>query len=166
VKHEPRGARGKRGAVLAISLMLMMTMTLLAVSTMRTATLELMMVGNAEHREIAFQAAQTGLAVAIGLLDDNELALVAEEGWSKKNAVTSTPADTGHSFTTSLRYLYRGDPPPEHGAAGQKALYFEIDATGWDRGRNTRAVQTQGFWVFEDGSRPVNLTYWFPGPGP
>lgn len=164
MRHEPGDGRRERGAVLAISLMLMTIMTLLAISTMRTATLELMMTGHAEYKEKAFQAAQTGLAVAISLLNDDQLPLVAAEGWKSKDAVTGVTDDSGNSYSAGVRYLYRGDPPPGTSPEGRKALYFEIEVTGRTRARNARSVQTQGFWILENAVRPINLTYWFPNP--
>jgi type IV pilus assembly protein PilX len=44
-----------------MSLIILMVMTLLAISTMGAATLEEKMAGNANDRAIAFQAAETGL---------------------------------------------------------------------------------------------------------
>jgi type IV pilus assembly protein PilX len=54
--------RRQRGAALVVGLVLLLVLTLLAVSTMRTASLELLMAGNAQFRENAFRLAEASLA--------------------------------------------------------------------------------------------------------
>ncbi len=54
------------GAVLVIGLVLLTVITVLAVSGMNTATTELAMARNHQSSENAFQAAEAGLAVALG----------------------------------------------------------------------------------------------------
>ena len=61
-----RQKRQQRGAALVVGLVLLLVLTLLAVSTMRTASLELLMAGNAQYRENAFRLAEAGIADAIG----------------------------------------------------------------------------------------------------
>ena len=51
----------QRGAVLIISLVLLMVLTILAISTMRTASLGLLMAGNNQYRQNAWQLAQAGI---------------------------------------------------------------------------------------------------------
>ena len=57
--------RGQRGAALVIGLLLLLILTILAVSGMTTATLELQMAGNTQYKERAFQAAETGIEQAL-----------------------------------------------------------------------------------------------------
>ena len=59
VKHQ-------HGAALIIGLLLMVVITVLAVSGMNTATTELAMARNDQTYETAFQAAETGLETALG----------------------------------------------------------------------------------------------------
>lgn len=54
------------GAVLVIGLVLLTVITVLAVSGMNTATTELAMARNDQSSENAFQAAEAGLALALG----------------------------------------------------------------------------------------------------
>ena len=53
------------GAALFVGLVLLLVMTLVGVSGMNTATLELAMAGNAQAQQQAFQAAETGIDIAI-----------------------------------------------------------------------------------------------------
>jgi hypothetical protein len=55
----------QQGAVLVISLLLLVVITTLAISGMNTATTELAMARNDQNYEYAFQAAETGLEQAI-----------------------------------------------------------------------------------------------------
>ncbi len=55
----------QRGAALIVGLVLLMVVTILAVSGMSTATTELAIARNAQNYENAFQAAETGLEQAI-----------------------------------------------------------------------------------------------------
>lgn len=52
----------QRGAVLAVSLFIVLVLALLGVTAMNTATLENKMAGNAQSTTLAFQAAESGLA--------------------------------------------------------------------------------------------------------
>ncbi len=55
----------QQGAVLVISLLLLVVITTLAISGMNTATTELAMARNDQNYEFAFQAAETGLETAM-----------------------------------------------------------------------------------------------------
>jgi len=57
--------KSQRGAVLVVSLLLLVVITTLAVSGMNTATTELAMARNDQNYEFAFQAAETGLELAM-----------------------------------------------------------------------------------------------------
>ena len=55
----------QQGAALVVGLMLLVVITVLAISGMNTATTELALVRNDQASETAFQAAETGLATAL-----------------------------------------------------------------------------------------------------
>ena len=65
--------RGEAGAALVVGLILLLVLTLLAISGMTTASLELLMAGNAQYQERSFQAADAGIeqALASGIYDTN-----------------------------------------------------------------------------------------------
>ncbi len=62
--------RREQGAILVIGLILLLVMTVLGVSTMSTASLELNMAGNDQFAENAFQLAETGLDTVITALNN------------------------------------------------------------------------------------------------
>ena len=63
--RDPGPLRRQGGAALVIGLLLLLILTILAVSGMTTATLELQMAGNTQYKERAFQAAETGIEQAL-----------------------------------------------------------------------------------------------------
>jgi len=54
----------QKGAVLVVSLILLLVMTVLGVSNMKSSSLELRMASNNQSRQNAFQAAETALRIA------------------------------------------------------------------------------------------------------
>jgi len=65
MKEHRTGVR-ERGAVLILSLMILVLMTVFGISTMDTNILEEKMAGNMRDRNLAFQAAESALRVAEG----------------------------------------------------------------------------------------------------
>src|SRR5256886_16851308 len=59
------GGGGQRGAALVVALLLLLVITLLAVAGMNSAAVEYIMAGNEQHRQNAFQAAETGIEQTI-----------------------------------------------------------------------------------------------------
>ena len=64
----------QRGAALVVGMLLLLVLTLLAISGMNTASLELAMAGNMQYRENAFQAAESGVeqAMVLGAFNPND----------------------------------------------------------------------------------------------
>ena len=146
---QPRIKRQK-GAALVVGLVLMMVLTLLAVSTMRTATLELLMAGNAQYKEKAFQLAETGLRDAVNQLNQGTLSLGTTDGWQDIGALIGSVDDSGDDYTVDLRFVRAGDPPPSYSEGGEiTALYFEVTSTGRTVARNAKSIQTMGFWTIQ-----------------
>lgn len=140
----------QKGAALVVGLVLMMVLTLLAVSTMRTATLELLMAGNAQYKEKAFQLAETGLRDAVNQLNQGTLSLDTTDGWQDIGALIGSVDDSGDDYTVDLRFVRAGDPPPSYSEGGEiTALYFEVTSTGRTVARNAKSVQTMGFWTIQ-----------------
>ena len=86
--------RKQRGAALVVGLLLLVVITVLAISGMNTATTELAMARNDQAYEDAFQLAERGLADALsrGIYSTGGMAAVTQY-------VTS-----GESFTTDIQY--------------------------------------------------------------
>ena len=130
---------GQRGAVLVAALALLLVLTVLAASVMVTATLELTMTGNAQAAVLAFQAAETGIEVAIAGRFDTDLV----------TTYTGT-AGAGGSDAFSATVTCVGVSPLPDGmyseAVGARAIHFEIESTGTGP-RNAVAIHRQGVYV-------------------
>jgi type IV pilus assembly protein PilX len=59
--RSPLRYRQQRGAIMVVSLLLLLVMTVLALSASQTTTLQERMAGNARDSDLAFQAAEAGL---------------------------------------------------------------------------------------------------------
>jgi len=126
----------ERGAALVIGLILLLLLTLLAVSGMNSASLEFIMAGNEQYRANAFQAAEAGIeqSMALGLF--NPAAPQTLNG-------APTAADT---WTTSIQPQLGGTPQPAMWGNSWNSFstyHFEIQSIGTGV-RTSRAINTQG----------------------
>jgi len=140
----------QQGAALIVGLVLMTVLTLLAVSTMRTSTLELAMAGNAQYHEQATQMAESGIRDAISRIDNNEIDLDATDGWliNYSEVVLAPDVGTLGRYEVTISFKQSGTPPEGYDTK-TKALYFEIESTGLSAARNAKAAIRQGFWIPE-----------------
>jgi type IV pilus assembly protein PilX len=130
--------RRQRGAALIIGMMLLLVLTLLAISGMNAATMEFVMAGNEQYHANAFQAAEFGIAQAIATgnfdPDTPDPPFVG--------AVTGSPTDNfsavvGYQNKTpgALYYIYSANTVDTY--------HFEVQSTGTSV-RNARAINAQG----------------------
>lgn len=85
--HHIPGAHSQSGAALAISLIMLLLLTIIGVTAMQSTTLQERMAGNSRERSIAFQVAETALR-------DGEMALEA--------SILGTFVSTSSSSTNGL----------------------------------------------------------------
>jgi Tfp pilus assembly protein PilX len=73
-------SRAQAGVALVVGLILLVVLTVLALSTLRTATLGLLMAGNDQYRENAFQLAESGITARLrqATLDATQLDAAAD----------------------------------------------------------------------------------------
>lgn len=82
----------QRGAVLVISLILLLLLTILAITASNTASLQERMAGNAQEANVAFQAAESGLK--------NMTDAVADGGSPAADALLALTYSDGNGNTT------------------------------------------------------------------
>ena len=138
----------QNGAALVISLILLVVITVLAISGMTTATTELAMARNDQITENAFQAAETGLAVALGQGTFSTLA----------GAALTQSISTYESVTSQIGFE-DSTPVPDKAfslgaGSGIAAYHFLATATAESRrdpngatDRDSFAVHTQAFYI-------------------
>lgn len=132
----------QRGAALVIGLILLLVLTLLAVSGMNTATLELQMTGNTQFSQNAFQAAETGIEAAL------------QTNLVNTNLVVTSPLTTIPGTTDTYRTVTQHNPNTGvqnslafNESLGEFAYYhFDVTSTGTSA-RGATSVNTQSFYV-------------------
>ncbi|MAF83775.1 MAG: PilX N-terminal domain-containing pilus assembly protein [Gammaproteobacteria bacterium] len=137
----------QRGAALIVGLVLMTVLTLLAVSTMRTSTLELAMAGNTQYHEQAVQLAETGIKDAVSRINSGAQNLNGTDGWlvTFSEAVQTPAGDSLGQYDVTISFKENGKPPANY-SEDINALYFEIESTGRSTARNAQSTLRQGFW--------------------
>ncbi len=136
----------QRGAALIVGLILLMVLTVLGVSTMRTASLELIMAGNVQFRENAFQLASSGLDTVLQQARDNVVPLNAVAGWQQNLGTTRVEPLNGE-FDTSISYLGAGSPYSGYSASQFLFQHFQVDSEGRTDQRGARSLQSQGIYI-------------------
>ncbi len=136
------------GAALVVGLILLVVITVLAISGMNTATTELAMARNDQNYENAFQAAETGLAAALG-----------QGAWNTLAGATVTQTITANETVTAQIQFEDSTPVPDkayslgvgsgisayHFVATSQALSMRDPSNPTDR--DSTAVHTQAFYV-------------------
>lgn len=134
------------GAALFVGLVLLLVMTVLGVSGMNTATLELAMASNAQAQQQAFQAAETGIDVAISR------GAFTTSGPTPPQTITVGDAEA----TVETDYqLSTGVPDVAFslgvGSGGSvQAFHFNVVSTG-SGPRGATSTHTQSFYVVGPG---------------
>ena len=145
-----KNSERQNGAALVVGLVLLVVITVLAISGINTATTELAMARNNQNYENAFQAAETGLENALSQGSFNTLA--------NTNLVTDIHGD-GHEIVSSVIIFEDSTLVPDRAfslgvGSGIAAYHFNTIATaeskrdaGGTTDRDASAVHTQAFYV-------------------
>mgnify|MGYP005813527339 CR=1 FL=1 len=131
---------GQRGAALIVSLVLLMVLTVLAISTMRTASLELLMAGNAQYRENAFRIAQSGIDAVIREARPVDVDCPAPAA----DPAVNVP-ELGGRYVTELCYRGRSIAPGY--SVPLPIDNYEVTSTGTTDQRDARSRIVQGYAV-------------------
>jgi type IV pilus assembly protein PilX len=170
-----RSARGQRGAALVVGLLLLVVLTLLAISGMTTATLELQMAGNEQYQERAFQAADAGIEEAVQSGIYSTSTTVGDYTPAANPAVdpptptrgtgtiacvpsvddTGTRTDSDDCFEFFMRFddLTGSTPVPGGGyslGTGFEAYHFVVDSFGTSN-RGAASDHQQSFYIIGPG---------------
>ncbi len=133
----------ERGAALVIALLMLVILTILAISGINTATTELAMAGNEQYRRNAAQAATAGIEQAI-----TRLGTVPTSAVAAPTLVPATllPGSTSDRFATATRFVGDELGLPQSSADKFVGLHFQIDGSGTSL-RNASDAQSQGVMV-------------------
>jgi type IV pilus assembly protein PilX len=136
----------QKGAALVVGLMLLVIVTVLAVSAVGTASTEMIMAGNEQYRERAFQAAEIGIENGI-----RKLATIPQDNVDHTDpvvAVTSLPQD---QYVLITRYVGEDDGIPGFSADKFVGLHYRIQSTGTSQ-RNASSQHWQGAYLVGAGA--------------
>ena len=167
------GARARQsGAALVIGLILLLVITVFAISGMATAALELLMAGNEQYQERAFQAADAGVeraivsgiyntTVDVGDYDKTGDEPVPVRGTGVQDCVQELDGDGNPAGDSSDCYEYFMRFDEESGTTavpgggyslgtGFEAYHFIIDSYGTS-GRGAASDHAQSFYIVGPG---------------
>lgn len=143
----------QRGAVLVVSLVLLVVLTLLGVSVMNVTQLEERMAGNAQEMNQAFHTAETGLSQAYG--DSNV--------WNPTSAITQDyttiptelPAGVRRTDQASYdtEYLVATGPPPGYDKDKYQTAHFDFESRGKSQSNFETVLHGGGFRVFRSSGQ-------------
>ncbi|NIP73105.1 MAG: pilus assembly protein PilX [Gammaproteobacteria bacterium] len=119
----------QRGAVLAISLLMLLVLTLIGVTAMQTTTLEERMAGNTRDRELAFQAAEAGLRDAEDFIDNGVASAAAFNGANGLYGEANTEPDFRDSATWNGTNSRAYTSAAIDGIATQPRYFIKLVAT-------------------------------------
>ncbi|MGC3982268.1 MAG: pilus assembly PilX N-terminal domain-containing protein [Steroidobacteraceae bacterium] len=144
------------GAALVVGLILLVALTLLALASMNTASLDLIMAGNEQFRSRAFAASEAGIEQA-----DQNRTNYDTSGAVYSGSGTTT---TGETYNYSVTLVPGGpyEVPAENSVGTWKASYFTINSSNSTRGTTATHVQEMMFPIMD--STPGGCTD-CPGPG-
>ncbi len=144
-----KNSKRQKGAALVVGLVLLVVITVLAISGMNTATTELAMARNDQNYENAFQAAETGL--------ENALSQGRFDTLANTNLVQNINV---HDTVTSVIVFEDSTMVPDRAfslgaGSGIAAYHFNAiataeskrDAGGGTTDRDASAVHSQAFYV-------------------
>jgi type IV pilus assembly protein PilX len=137
----------QRGAALVVGMILLLILTVLGVSGMNSSVFGLTMASNAQFFQNAFQAAETGIDIAI----------------DQRNYTTLTPAilpvtplGDGTYNTTATVTFQQNTPVPDRGfslgvnTGMVQAFHFDVVATG-TAPENASSTHNQSFYIVGPG---------------
>lgn len=138
----------QQGAALVIGLILLLVLTILAVSGVFTSTMELRMVRNNQNQEHAFQAAEVAIEDALA----NP---VLSTSAPFNQAEIDVPNSPGDRYSYGMQFV--GQSPLGTGMTGYsigsafQSYHFQVDAAGVGPD-NATAAHTQSFYIVGPGS--------------
>jgi type II secretory pathway pseudopilin PulG len=129
------------GATLVVGLMLLLVLTVIGVSGMNTATMEVRMASNTQVQQDAFQLAEDGIDLAIG-----------QKNFTTVGAQTIAWLNDPNYDRMSVTTFRTTTPVPDiafsGGVAAGGVQAFHFDSISVGRGaRNATSTHTQSFYV-------------------
>ncbi|MFL2545857.1 MAG: PilX N-terminal domain-containing pilus assembly protein [Candidatus Rariloculaceae bacterium] len=141
--------RSQRGAVLLVGLIFLVVLTVLGISGMNTATLELAQASNTQSHQEAFQAAEVGIDLSLSERRYTTLGPAV---------IPITPVHAGTSYTQASAQFVELTPVPDEAfsmgvqSGSIQAFHFDVVAVGRGPG-NAASTHNQSFYVVGPGGQ-------------
>jgi len=135
----------QQGAALITALVLLVILTMLGLSSMTTNTMEERMAANAQEKNRAFQAAESGLELAFSNADSFNI------NNTESNPITGTDSNFGpYNATVTYKAGFRQQTPPRRGSGWDSsyALYhFDVSSTATTASGSTKTIHAGSYQV-------------------
>jgi type IV pilus assembly protein PilX len=135
------------GAALVVSMVMLMVLTMLAISTMSTASLEVTMAGNNQYSENAFQLAETGLDQYIATVAANPgcANTLNPDVCDIDGPDPGVVAAMGGTYQAQATFLNDFDGCPGSSKGTLASYHFEVQATGQTTNQGATSQHSQGW---------------------
>lgn len=142
------------GAALVTAMVLLLILTVLGISGIVTATLELQMAGNLQYQERAFEAAEHAIEQAMISPTLSTANTITSPGGPTCGDACVTPS-TNDAFDYDVYYDNSSGGTPVVGGGysigtGLEAYHFVVEARG-ESARGARSDHTQSFYIIGPG---------------
>lgn len=143
----------QRGAALVVGMVMLTILTLLAITAMSTSSTELVMAGNEQFRERAFQVSEVGVERAMRDVQTGDAGTDSSKPYTKTNVASVALPDDNYSII--VQYMGEDSDVPGYSANKFVGLHYRIDSNGMSV-RNARSNVRQGTYVLSGpgGSGP------------
>ena len=144
----------QRGAALVVGMVMLTILTLLAITAMNTSSTELVMAGNEQFRERAFQVAEVGVERAMRDVQTGNAGTDPNSAYQKTNVASVALPDDNYSI--NVQYMGEDSDVPGYSANKFVGLHYRIDSNGLSV-RNAQSNVRQGTYVLSGpaGSGPT-----------
>lgn len=156
-----RSGKNERGAVLLVSLLILLLVTLIGFAAMETSNLESKMATARELKEITFQTAESIVEEASADIDYLGRAYTAylrdpnDPNWPTDPNHAMTGYDTGYRVlnaggVSKMQYLTNTSAPGyslRKGAAGIDTFFYEVEAVSTLSDTNISSTHNQGVFI-------------------
>ena len=144
-KYHQRGHGRQHGFVLVMALVLLAVLTLIGVSSMNSASMELRATANAQHHQFAFNAVQSVIEYAISADGAAQIDYQISDK-STPQTVTYTALADASPLVVSVEYsgCSAGDGSSAEEGKGFRFNHFDILASGGNKSGTATSTQAQG----------------------
>jgi type IV pilus assembly protein PilX len=155
MSRQLKTTKNQKGAVLLVSLLMLLVTTFVGFSAMETSNLESKMAAARELKELTFQSAEA--VVEFGLTDVSyasaayTVALQSSTSWPTRSYGSSDfPHDTYISGSSTMSFDVTANSlgySIRKGASGIATYYYEVEATALRANTNASSTHIQGVFV-------------------